>query len=67
MSHVKGQLPENCKVQGSYALEEFERFLNRHFAEGHEVRMLLDPSGNCYALFCTACDPRMGEAMESRH
>jgi hypothetical protein len=67
MGHAKAKQPENCKVEGSYAIDEFERFVNRHFAEGHEVRMFLDPTGNCYALFCTSCDPRMIEAIETRH
>jgi hypothetical protein len=65
MGHGKAKLPKNCKVQGSYAIGEFERFVNRHFAEGHEVRMFLDPTGNSYALFCTGCDPRMTEALET--
>ena len=66
MDRGKAKLPENRKVQASYAVDEFENFVNRHFGEGHEVRMFLDPTGNCYALFCTLCDPRMAEAIETR-
>jgi hypothetical protein len=67
MNKGKIKLPEKCEVQGSYALDEFEKFLNQHFAEGHDVRLFLDPNGNSYAIFCAACDPRMGDVMETKH
>ena len=67
MSKAKAKLPERSECQSSYAFEAFEKFLERHLAEGHEVRIVIDPNGNCYAIFCAACDPRMGDIMETRH
>ena len=67
MSKAKAKLVERHQVEGSYAYEAFEKFLDRHLAEGHDIRIVIDPNGNCYAFFCAACDPRMGEAMETRH
>ena len=56
-----------CQSVSAYAFEILQNFIDRHLAEGHEIRIVIDPSGNCYAIFCAACDPRMGEAMETRH
>jgi hypothetical protein len=33
----------------------------------HLVRMFQDPSGNYFAIFCTVCDPEMGDVMEPPH
>jgi hypothetical protein len=51
----------------AYAFETLQNFIDRHLVEGHDVRIFLDPNRNCYAIFCAACDPRMGDAMETRH
>jgi hypothetical protein len=60
--------PEINECRSSDAIEEFRKFIERHLVEGqHDVRMFLDPPGNCYVLFCAACDPKMAEAMETRH
>jgi hypothetical protein len=68
MNNAKAKLPEKSEVQSSCAFEEFKKFMERHLVKGqHDVRMFLDPNGNCYALFCAACDPRMADAMETRH
>ena len=67
MSKAKATPAEKSEAQSSYAFETLQSFLDRHLAEGHDVRIVLDPNGNCYAIFCAACDPRMGEAMETRH
>jgi hypothetical protein len=64
---AKEKLPEKSEVKGSYAFEAFEKFLERHLTEGHDVRVVIDPNGNCYAIFCAGCDPRMADAMETRH
>ena len=67
MSKDKAKLAKKYEVEGSYAYDALEKFLGRHLAEGHELRIVIDPNGNCYAIFCAACDPRMGDAMETRH
>jgi hypothetical protein len=68
MNNVKAKQPESNQCLSSYAVEEFKKFIDRHLGEGqHEVRLFLDPSGNCYAIFCTVCDPKMADAMETRH
>ena len=56
----------DCHSASAYAVESLQKFLDRHLVEGHDVRMFLDPRGNCYAIFCATCDPQMGEAMEPR-
>lgn len=67
MINAKAKQPEINECQ-SYAFEEFKKFIAHHFMEGqHDVRMFLDPNGNYYGLFCAACDPKMAEAMETRH
>jgi hypothetical protein len=60
------QLTQSQTVS-AYAFETLQNFIDRHLGEGHEIRIVIDPNGNCYAIFCAACDPRMGEAMETRH
>jgi hypothetical protein len=66
MSNPKGNRLKSKKCQTSYVFEAFNEFIDRHLVEGHDVRMFLDPNGNSYAIFCAACDPRMGEVMEPR-
>ena len=63
----KAKLSEKSEVEKSYAFETFKNFLDRHLGEGHDVRSVIHPSGNCYALFCAACDPQLGDAMETGH
>ena len=68
MSSAKAkQAQEIVECQNSYPFEALQKFLDRHLVEGHDVRMFLDPNGNYYAIFCAVCDPRTGEAMETRH
>jgi hypothetical protein len=69
MSNAKAkQLPEIIECQTSYAVEEFRKFIDRHLMEGeHDVRLFLAGNGNCYAIFCTVCDPKMADVMETRH
>jgi hypothetical protein len=69
MNNAKAkQQPETNECQTADAFEEFKKFIERHLVEGeHEVRLFLDPNGNCYAIFCAVCDPKMADAMETRH
>jgi uncharacterized protein YggL (DUF469 family) len=69
MSNAKAkQLTETIECQSSYAVEEFQKFIDRHLAEGeHNVQLYLDGNGNCYAIFCTICDPKMADVTETRH
>jgi hypothetical protein len=67
MSNPKPKQPESKKCRSSYVFEAFNEFIDRHLLEGHDVRMFLDPNGNSYAIFCAACDPKMGDVMEPRH
>jgi hypothetical protein len=60
--------PETTECQISYAFEEFKKFMERHLVEGdHEVQLFLDEKRNCYAIFCTVCDPQMIGLGETRH
>ena len=45
MSHAKGKQAAGDTCQGSYAFEALQQFVERHFVEGHEVRMFLDTEG----------------------
>ncbi len=66
MNNAKAkQQPEIDECRSRDAFEEFKKFMEDHVA--HDVRMLLDPKGNYYALFCAVCEPQMADAMETRH
>jgi hypothetical protein len=52
---------ETSQRGSSYAFEALEQFIERHLAEGHDIRMFLDRNGNSYSIFCIKCDPRMAE------
>jgi hypothetical protein len=68
MNNAKAKQPAINEGQSSCAFEAFKKFIDRHFEEGeHEVRMFLDPNGNYFGLFCSGCDPKMADAMETRH
>ena len=66
MSNDEAKQQKVMKCRSSYVFEAFQEFVDRHLAEGHDVRMFLDPNGNSYAIFCAACDPQMGEVMPPR-
>ena len=67
MSDANVKQPESKKCRSSFVFEAFSDFVDRHLVEGHDVRMFLDPNGNSYAIFCAACDPKMGDVIESRN
>ena len=67
MKDTNAKQPEAKKCRSSYVFESFEKFVERHLAVGHDIRMFIDPKGNSYAIFCAACDPKMGEVMPPRN
>jgi hypothetical protein len=68
MNNAKANQPEIDDCHSSYALEVFQQFLDRHLKEGrHDVRLFLDPNGNYFSIFCTVCEPKMAEVIETRH
>jgi hypothetical protein len=68
MNNAKVKQRKITECQSTYALQVFQQFVDGHLVEGqHLVRMFQDPSGNYFAIFCTVCDPEMGDVMEPPH
>ena len=67
MNNDKVKQPEVSQRPASHAYEAFEKFIERHLGEGHDVRLYLDPNGNSYSILCVTCDPRFEDAMAPRH
>jgi primosomal protein N' len=67
MSKAKLEQSETSQRGSSYVFEALEQFIERHLAEGHDIRMFLDRNGNSYSIFCIKCDPRMAELTETHH
>ena len=67
MSKTELEQSKTSQRGSSYAFEALEQFIERHLAEGHDIRMFLDRNGNSYSIFCIKCDLRMAELTETRH
>jgi hypothetical protein len=67
MSKDKLVQPQINERHSSYAFEAFQKFIDSHLVEGHDVRMFLDPNGNSYSILCVTCDPRLSEVVTTRH
>ena len=67
MSKAKLEESQTNERHSSYAFEAFQKFIESHLVEGHDVRMFLDPNGNSYSILCVTCDPRLKDVVTTRH
>jgi acetyl/propionyl-CoA carboxylase alpha subunit len=67
VSKTEFEQSETSQRESSYAFEALEQFIERHLAQGRDIRMFLDRNGNSYSIFCIKCDPRLAELTKTRH